>query len=277
MKRMLLVALVCVVCCLLTVGVLADGAAAFVHTDEESGLRLTVPEGWSAPEISQNEHGTYAIFHSLSYPDLVISLTTSDLFSRTTPANIQEALQRSGEPRKHVDNEYFPKETIAEILQCSADDITEVTYSGRTYYHINANFLLEDGNYKECAILLHLENGIVYMFLFSGRETHPSYEDFLCIVSEAEYPHSEDEKTIMVRELLIVLLSLMLHPIPVIVYRYGIRRCPLDDAKMVCAIYAVGATVLAIIIMGFLNESEVGAVLLGIVPAALLNYRMLSK
>ena len=281
MRSAAIALVLCLICCALTVSSLAvsdiaDTSPAFVYTDETSKVSFSVPKNWSSPEQIQNDMGTYTVFSSTSDSDLVIWFHANDVYAKTSPDSILEALQRFS--RSTYDNDQLSKEAIAEPLNCTSEDLTELTCGNRVYYHVETGIPDAFGNRIPSNLLLRMENGFLYLFSFTGPSSHPQYQEFLSLVSSAEYPsYSVDEHTAMLWEALIIIVALILHGLPVVIYRYCILKKPAPNAKTICFVYAILALLLGGIVMGFLNHNEVGAAAIGIAIAALLNYRMLAK
>ena len=146
------------------------------------------------------------------------------------------------------------------------------------YFYFHPKQLAENQDRDAAQCLVRVENGFFYIFTFRGENTHPRYGDFLSMVADAEYPiYSMDEKSVIFQELLIILVSFVLHCLPIVIYRYGIKKEPAENAKEISIVYGIGAVLAGWIAGSYLDVANIGVCALGIVAGAVLNHKLLSK
>lgn len=268
------IAAVLLICCVLSVNVCAEGIS---YTDSLSGLHITLPDGWDEMH-AKNADMSNDIYFTASEDMPIIALYVIDIYEEAkAQADLKQLLKRIPGDRFSYDNSMLSKEIMAETQGWDEDKIATILVGGREYFSFQVEEVAENGDVTVANSLIRMENGFCYVFFFYGPDTHPRYDDFLAMVADAEYPiYSMDEKSVMDREVLIVLVSLILHCLPIVLFRYGIRKAPVGNAKVVSILYGIGAVAAGWVIGGILDVANIGVCAIGIAIAGYLNYRMLS-
>ena len=271
MRKFMIAGMLLLLCCILGVSVCAKGV---VFTDTLSGMQITLPDGWDKMHTEDGDE-TAVCFAAEEYMP-IISFTAMDCY-KTARGELafQQIVEHVPENRMDYDNSYLSKEALATGLECSADDISYLSVGGREYFSVQMKHPDDSGDIH---MLVRMESGILYVFAFEESPAHPRHDDFLAMVADAKYPvYSMDEKTAVRWELLIVLLSLVLHCLPVVVYRFGIKKGPRENAKEISIIYGIGAVLVSWGIGNYLDVPNIGVCTLGIAAGGILNYKLLSK
>lgn len=273
MRKILTAIILLMLCCVLCIGV---GAMGVDHTDPLSGMRFVLPDGWDKMFVVDGDPSvTWFVAEDDNVP--AITFFSMDAYAKEAPKNLKEAMDRIPGDRISYDNSKLPIEAFAKELGIDETALTTVVLNGREYFCMEA-MLPSANSIDPSTILLREENGIIYAFRFWETMEHPGCSVFLDMVANAEYPiYSMDEKTTVLREVLIILISFMLHWSPIAVFRYGIRKAPIENAKEVCIIYGIGAVLVGWILGGFLDVANIGMCAVGIAVGGYLNYRMLCK
>ncbi len=273
MRKVLTAVVLLLLCCVLCVGACAMGIN---YTDPLSGMRFTLPAAWDNMHLEDGDP-TVAWFVGETDDIPAITFIAVDFYALDAPKDLEEAMDRAPASRIDYDNSKLPIEAIAKELGVNEAELTKIVLKGREYFCMEA-MLPEVGGTGPSTLLLREENGFCYVFRFWESMAHPGCSDFLDMVANAEYPiYSMDEKTAIVWELLLILVSFVLHCLPIVVFRYGIRKAPVGNAKEVSIIYGIGAALVGWIIGGFLDVANIGVCAVGIAVGGYLNCRMLSK
>jgi hypothetical protein len=181
----------------------AEASPAFVHTDKDTGLTFTVPEGWSKISLTEQRDYLDAKFASTEDPGLVILYGSTDLWSEL-PAS-----ERAGYSKSDFSSELFTKQDIADIFGTSKYLVDDVTYDGVHYFKVATTTEKEAMGLKVSVTMTQLfrvENGWGYTFQFGGDENSPYYSDFVSLIKSADYP--EFSKSAAVVPIIVVFVIL---------------------------------------------------------------------
>ena len=196
--------------------------------------------------------------------------------------------EQSGLSRSDVDIANITKDEIQDVFGISSEDISKVTY-GDTEYYKNVTTTTDStyGVTVTMTQLLTVHNGYIYSFMFNGTSDNKFYNDFDALINSVKY----DNETVRVSEkagytdftdkysfdniLLSLIITVVIYSLPIIIYRYSIRKGPVEPqkAKKITIIYGVVSFVVMSILIFIINGSGTagGAILLW----SYVNYRML--
>ena len=159
---------------------------------------------------------------------------------------------------------------------------------------------------------LRCENGYMYIFQFGGTHDSEYYDDFVSLMNSVVYPEITQEKPVAAPSspendkagqdhaqktqeidsmepeasakmrpsagdiVIGLLLTIVIYSIPIIVYRYGIRKAPVEKkkAKRITIVYAGIAFVAMSAILYFVFENGIAGS--AIIPWSVVNYTILS-
>lgn len=152
----------------------------FVYTDQDSGVTFTVPANWREEEFTQDRKYIDAKFVA---PGRTIIYGSTDLW-KELPAS-----ERAGYSRADIDHSAFTKYDVAEMYDIPAHEISVVTYNGIRYYSFETT-ATADGSVLSVTMtnLIHINNGWIYTFQFSGTDQSKSYTDFESLLESVQYP-----------------------------------------------------------------------------------------
>lgn len=232
----------------------------FVYLDSDTGLEFTVPANWVQTELSKERETLDIKFMSTLERGMSILYGSMDFWE-----DVRKETQ--GNPlfsfsRKDIDNSFFTDAQLAEIMGILPDEVTEVEIGGKEYfrYAVKQNIPYLEFNLEiVCTFLARVENARCYFFSFTGDSSSEYYRDFERLVASAKYPpvSSADGGRFMLLNLtLSLLVTITLYSLPVLIYRFGFRRRPMEPktAKRVTILYAV----LAFIAMAVLVSAAEG-------------------
>lgn len=303
MKKIIALIVIAIMCATMPIAAIAAGTGTN-YTDPKSNAQFIVPENWEQKPLSKERKTIDVKFCSTTDQGMSILFGCADLW------NQMSASDRSGLTRGDIDNSLFSKEYIASSMGVKATDVLKKTYSGKEYYVLeiitkNSSYGIEMSIAMTTAI--HVENGFMYMFQFSGNKNHKLYKDFESVLSSVKYPgevtsenttdntksnnkdsqdsipentksNSKDSQDSTPENIIISLLvTIVVYSLPIIIYRYGVKKAPVEpqQAKKITIIYAFFAFVVMSIILFASNESGTrgGAIILW----SWINYKMLTS
>ena len=243
----------------------------FVFIDKNTGVKFTIPANWSQAELSKEREFISAKFSSNLEGGLTILFGGHDLWNELSAADKQ------GLSRNDLNNSAFSKSDIADMLGLQAKDISTVTYGGKEYFKGIVTSTQSAYGITMTITMTHLyyfDNGYIYLFQFNGTDTNPYYKDFEALLSSVEYPYiasnvqSDHNQVPALRQaqssffnswfglfLINLLITILIHPTPVWIYRYVIRKKPVSP-KAAKRIVIVDAIVVALIMFAITAMNE---------------------
>lgn len=266
-------------------------SGAFTYTDPTTKATFTVPANWIETPLSEERKQIDVKFTSLEDGGMIIMYSGLDVWSKMT------ALERIRYNREDINNSYITKTDIADILGLSSSDITLVTYGENEFYIATVTSDTEAYGLSFTVTITHaalISNGYMYLFQFSGARDNALYNDFETLLTslvlssrgaEASTVHNaaiaDTTDTDLTKEFNAgnvfpsLLVTIAIYSLPIIIYRYAIRKAPVDarKAKRITIIYGVCAFFLMSALIFALRGSGVagGAILLW----SWVNYRVL--
>lgn len=168
-----------------------DGTDSFVYKDTETGVSFTVPENWVQRKIGEGGE-LEARFASIYDDAMKISYTREDLWAKLPEAE-KKALSR-----EDADNSMMSTADVAEVLGCKEKDISVLTLAGREYFRAEVKVTVELMGYDvlmPVASLVRCEDGIMYVYQFSGTSDMDCYGDFISLVESVQYPADKEKST----------------------------------------------------------------------------------
>lgn len=270
---------------------------AFTYVDDETGVMFTVPANWTEGTTSEGHNLISAKFTSNLEPGFTMLYANTDLWAELS------AEEQSGNTRSDIDNSIFSEAAIAEMFDVDTEDITLVSYGGKEYFKIVVTDTIStSGLQMTMTNLFRIENGYIYMFQFSGDSDSSCYADFESLLNSVAYPKVADtashfdpaappssthaassadlsyaQSEFRASTLLLSLLStVLIYALPIYIYRYGIRKAPLEKkkAKKIVIIYGIAAFFLMSCLI-FVTRGS-GAASGAIVLWSWINYRVLT-
>ena len=230
-------------------------------------------------------------FISSEDSNMRITYTRYDAWGKMT------AEEQAGLNRSDADIDKFTKEQIATIYGISPDDIEMVTYGGTEYYKTTLS--KTDTTYGTnitvtITQVFTMDDGYLYLFMFTGTSDSALYADFETVLSSVKYEGQEavssgaelpgstetdytdfSDNYSAGNILLGLIITIVIYSLPIIIYRYAVRKEPVErkKAKKITIIYGIAAFIvmLALIYATGGNGTPGGAIFLW----SYVNYKML--
>lgn len=240
---------------------------AFQYVDTDTGVKFTVPAEWTQEEFSKERQFLSAKFVSNSQKGISIFYGCFDAW--TILPESEKRAQRS-----ELNNSAFTTGEIAEMMGFDSANVKEKSYGGKEYFEFEQTTKAQYYGIElevKMTYLIRVEYGYVFSFQTNADQGSNCYKDFLALVTSAEYPSYENEESQQVisednvtiekqnqteqiskeTEPVIVILQLfmtaLIHPIPIWIYRYGIRKKPVSP-KTAIIITLIDAFIVVIIL-----------------------------
>ncbi|HHX37842.1 MAG TPA: zinc ribbon domain-containing protein [Clostridiaceae bacterium] len=264
--------------------------SAFTYTDPKTKSTFTVPENWEETPLSEERETIDVKFMSQIDEGMCIMYGNIDIWNELSEDD------RYGLERADIDNSFFTNSDLADVLRLSTDDIRQVTYGTNEYFIATVKGASDVYGVNFTVSITHailVNDGYMYWFQFSGTSNDKLYSDYETLLSSLTFPNQVNKSSntsntndsnansdissqfTIVMFLLDLLVTIVVYSIPIIIYRYAIKKAPVPNkqAKRITIIYGICAfvvmAVLIIIVGG--NGAPGGAILLW----SWVNYRVL--
>lgn len=254
--------------------------AAFTYKDKDTGTEFVVPANWTQDTLSKDRQFLDVKFTSNQEPGLCILYGSTDMWSEMS------ASEKKGYSRADLNNELFTLDEFAETMGVPKSNVSTVSYGDKEYYKYTTTMTSSSyGVNLEVTMtcLMRIENGYAYTFQFSGDNKNAYYKDFESLLGSVKYPAIQSSASAnlmsefsVVNILLSLLITIIIYSVPIIIYRYGIAKKPIEKgrAKKITIIYAVIAFIAMSALIFMINGSGAagGAIMLW----SWINYKVLT-
>lgn len=253
---------------------------AFVYIDKNTGSAFTVPANWTQEALTQNREYIDVKFTSNKEPGLSILYSSTDVWAELSSDN------KAGISRSEINNTMFTLDEVAETMGVVKNDVSTVKYGGKEYYRYNTRTVYSIYGIDvelTTTCLVRFENGYAYFFQFSGDRTNAYYKDFEALLESVSYPGLENasssdafQQSSVVSTLLKLLKIIVIYSVPILIYRYGVVKQPVEKirAKRIAIIYGVMAFgVMSVLIAETNRRGATGGI---IVLWSWVNYKILT-
>ncbi len=255
---------------------------AFLFTDPTSGIAFTVPANWQEEPMTEEREYLDAKFVSTLDAGLSMFYSCADLWSELSEA------EKSLLPRALCDSSAFTGAEIARILGYAEDEFSVVSIAGDQYYSVQT-VLLETfyGIPVEvpATMMARIENGYLFLFQFAGATDNAHYNDFRALMNSVDFSGVHGNETLeedltrlyWIEILFALVVTIAIYSLPILLYRYVIRRRPMGrrKAKRVAIVYGAVAFVAMSCLIAYINggSAAIGAVFLW----SWVNYKTLTS
>jgi len=148
------------------------------YTDELTGLRFIIPEGWTVfkPEAKEGKGG---IVLSSESENNTIVFVSSDLWSSFSDE------KKSNYTRADINDSFFLTSEIVDAFSATQSSVNKVAFEGKRFFFID---------YGDRIKLVSIENGYLFTFDYDGTKGDKNYNEFESILKSVKYPSSFAEK-----------------------------------------------------------------------------------
>ena len=251
------------------------------YYDKDAGISFLVPAGWIEVPLSESRDILKGKFQNDKNGEVSIMYGSVDFCSllSTEEKNIS---------RSDIDVNFFTKEDFAEVFGVNASEVSEVIFGDSRYFKTHrsvAKTVLGVETKTTLTQVATVKNGWYFVFQIGGAYDSSDYADFEEMITSADFgannaAQSNKSSTTGsdsgVGNLVVsIILTVVIYSLPIIIYRYAIRKTPVDKkkAKTITIVYAIiGFFIMSIVL--FLLDGHVasgGALFLW----SFVNYRVL--
>lgn len=264
----------------------------FTYHDSSSGISFTVLGGWKKVDFKNNPKLLKAKFQIGDSGIPAIMYGSVDLWSLLDEEGQKEI------SRAAYDTSYITREDMAEMLGISEKKVFEV-YSGDETYYLTRRYVDKTINDSVTTTtpliqMVTVKGGWLFAFQFGGEYASVQYDDFEALIKSVDYRAVEPVEIDTVPQpsvdaadvtasdqavnlIVSLIATIVVYSLPIIIYRYTIRKAPLPvkKAKSVTIIYAVIGFIVMSVLCYLLNGHVASGG--GLLLWSFVNYKMLSS
>lgn len=163
----------------------------FQYTDADTAVTFLVPANWKQEAFSKDEEYLDAQFLSTKEVGYGVIYGSIDLWGKMS------ATDRLGYSRSDFNHSAFTILDIAQMYNTTFDKISTVTYNGVQYYIGERSASMDVYGFEMSVTmtqLVHIENGWMYLFQFSGTSADALYAEFETLMKSVIYPPVSGEE-----------------------------------------------------------------------------------
>lgn len=221
----------------------------FSCTDPDSGVSFTVPSNWSAAALADTSEHLDQKFTYNGDTMVQILFTAQDL------------------DQGPVGNNAITEQDVAAMFDCAPGDVSRITFAGKEYYAVEQTTRQSLYGMEISLpqiILIRLQNGWLYAFQLIGATRESArYQDFATLMESVRYPETG---TLLwsgsaADFLLGLLVTVSLYSLPVVLYRFFLRKEPVErkKAKKITWLYGIGAFAVMVVLLLPLRQTAVAS------------------
>lgn len=284
-----------------------ESTASFKYSDPKTGAAFTVPRNWKQEELSKEREIIKAKFISNEDSGLMILYGSVDLWEAMSES------ERMGFSRSDINNSALSKEDVSQMLDVKPSEVEMVSFGGKEYFKATS---VSSGDFYGYTIsikmttLYRFDDGFGYMFQTNIEESNAHYKDFVSLVSSMEFPpasakeatngkapsaqnqnsgtsistasNPEKESSLytlpwVVRLLIDLCITVIIHPVPIWIYRFAIRKRPVapKTAKRIVIIDVIIVFIIWLVLAVIMGGTKIS--ILAFVVWSRICYSSLSK
>ena len=263
------------------------GAVTEYH-DKLSGTVFPIPQGWAQRAEDPEFDGVE--FFPITNSDTILLISCVDLYQEYLKSCEELGEKVRHKTRAEFDLVYSGKAAAADILSCKESEVSTSQYGGSIYYHIKKNVPVERNGItvkQSVVYLTRIENGFMYYFQFYGEKTSVYYTELEEMLANIRYTHADEQDVAAARVkrlwsrlsplnlLISLLITVAVYSLPIFIYRWCIRRYPVErkKAKIIAIVYGIAAWILMSVIVFVVNDGGVAGA--AVFLWSWVNYRVL--
>ena len=263
-------------------------AFALEYKDPFTGASFSVPNGWEELPLSDaNSEETRCQYYSAS-KQCWFMYGSSDFFD-----TLSEEERRDS---KRSDYTFSSKEDIIEVAQMYGAKASDITFiNGFFAFPVSEH---EDLSVKDIIMWYRFENAIAYIFIFGGDQTSTGYQEFKSICKsftpgpiadntvdfsapsqgsyDSSYNGQRNAASLGAEIALSALITLSVIVLPIVIYRYGIKKSPVSPKKARIIAIIDGVVVLIVFVLisftGIMKTVSASPIIIW----GFINYKILS-
>jgi len=259
----------------------------FAYSDSEADISFNVPDNWEQEPLTAEREVVKAKFSSPDKAALII-YGSYDIWAQLSTS------EKQGLTRSSIDNSYVSIDDLAEIYSIPKTSIELETFAGNEFYLFPYSLSIDSTSVSLDSSSIQaicFNNGFMIQFQFYGEENGKNYDDFLALLSSATFPNvglatTSYSKTTNSQQsnfsldfgtiILNLVITIALYSLPIMVYRYAIRKQPCDKrtAKKITIIYAIVIFIIVSFLYFLMNANQTASVS-AVVVWSYVNYRIL--
>ena len=248
-----------------------------------SGATFYVPVGWSESEIEADADFLQTKIVCDIDNDVMICYGCTDVWAEL-PDGEKESFNYD---RRNITNKMFTKQEMADNLNVEPSEISKARYNNYEYFVVSTPYNLGNDSINISLNMLtyfSVVNGYMHQFIFYGTQDNPHFPEFEELLNSADLGPASSGKSTATSNMpinsysnffLSLLLTMIIYSLPIFVYRYLIRKLPVEHKKatIITIVYAIiGFTIMVLLLFRFGGSPNGTAIFVW----SFINYKMLT-
>ncbi|MBE6733273.1 MAG: zinc ribbon domain-containing protein [Ruminococcaceae bacterium] len=268
-----------------SVSVIAESAN--TYTDSVTGISFTIPQGWNETALNEEREYIKVKYLHENNDDSSIFFGYSDMWAEL-PESDKTGYTRSDINHSAIMDNFTKEEILQMIGYDSLGAEINTTYYNQIEYlelALDTEMSIFDVSVNITMItLLRFDNGYCYQFVYSDLDDKSHYQEFKTMMDSVKYKTATQTGDGIIsidsdgnlqfnfsNLILSLVITIVVYSLPIIIYRYGIKKQALPEkkAKKITIIYGIIAFFVMAILLG---GAPGGAIILW----SFVNYKVLT-
>lgn len=257
------------------------------YKDSVTGISFTIPQGWNEAPLNEEREYIKVKYLPENNDGASIQFGYADIWGQMSDSD------KVGYSRSDINHsaimDSFTKEEILQMIGYDSlgAEIDTAYYNGIEYLEItiDTEMSIFDVSADVTMItLLRFDNGYWYQFVYGDMDEKSHYQEFETMINSVEYPSVTKTSNEIIdidsdgnlqfnfpNLILSLVITIVVYSLPIIIYRYGIKKQALPEkkAKKITIIYGIIAFFIMAILLG---GAPGGAIILW----SFVNYKVLT-
>ncbi len=258
------------------------------HKDSVTGVSFTIPQGWNEAPLNEEREYIKVKYLPENNDGASIQFGYADIWGQMSDSD------KVGYSRSDINHsaimDSFTKEEILQMIGYDSlgAEIDTAYYNGIEYLEItiDTEMSIFDVSADVTMItLLRFDNGYWYQFVYGDMDEKIHYQEFEEMMNSVKYPSVTKTSNEIIdidsdgnlqfnfpNLILSLVITIAVYSLPIIIYRYGIKKQALPEkkAKKITIIYGIIAFFVMAILLG---GAPGGAIILW----SFVNYKVLTS
>ena len=257
------------------------------YKDSVTGVSFTIPQGWNEAPLNEKREYIKVKYLPEKNDGASIQFGYADIWGQMSDSD------KVGYSRSDINHsaikDSFTKEEILQMIGYDSlgAEIDTAYYNGIEYLEITIDTemsIFDVSADLTMITLLRFDNGYWYQFVYGDMDEKSHYQEFKTMINSVEYPYvTKTSNEILdidsdgnlqfnfTNLILSLVITIVVYSLPIIIYRYGIKKQALPEkkAKKITIIYGIIAFFVMAILLG---GAPGGAIILW----SFVNYKVLT-
>ena len=248
------------------------------YQNSVTGFIFEVPETWARIEDVSKDSGFEEVFQNKENPDVYIAYSYQDIYEMEGFIDELNDFEKSTLTRRDLDNSLLDEFMSNNENPGETEKILCGVYE---YLKVKTTVPMEDGSDYPMIQLIYIDNGYIHMFQLENDVNNEFFNDIksvaasvIClthVTARNDIPYIANEftknpkaaaKSFLIYLIVSLLITAALFTIPMIIYRYVIKKEPvkLKNAAIIVIIYGILMLILETVFMAYIDSFSIPSI-----------------